>query len=80
MSARSPSQILEGRVLALRRREDNRTCFECGQRNPMCVCLALNTFVCINCTSYLRAINFHCVNISMNSWTATQVKKFRTKW
>ena len=44
--------------------EDNKICFNCGDRGPQSVCLPFNTFVCTLCHSIHTQYSHRCKGLS----------------
>ena len=42
----------------IKKREDNKKCFDCGEKGTTYVCIDFGTFICSRCAGILRELNF----------------------
>ena len=42
----------------IKKREENKKCFDCGEKGTTYVCIDFGTFICSRCAGILRELNF----------------------
>ena len=42
----------------IKKREENKKCFDCGEKGTTYVCMNFGTFICSRCAGILRELNF----------------------
>jgi len=54
-----PPKIRDKAMLVVRSQNDNKTCFDCGVRNPSWMSLTLGIFLCLECCGDHRSMGVH---------------------
>lgn len=64
------------RIREVRRRPENRRCFDCLEKSPSSVCMDLATFVCMTCSGIHREFGRKVKSISVSSFTDEEAEMF----
>lgn len=72
--AQRTQEKLMDQIKELRKLKENRKCFECQSKQPACVDMTHNTFVCMTCGGILRMFNCRVKSISISSFTSSEVE------
>ena len=58
----------------IKKREENKKCFDCGEKGTTYVCIDFGTFICSRCAGILRELNF---KVKGTGWQ--NIKKIKIK-
>ena len=57
----------------IKKREENKKCFDCGEKGTTYVCTDFGTFICSRCAGILRELNFKVKGISVSIFNQKEI-------
>ena len=54
----SPVKELSQKQEKIKKREENKKCFDCGEKGTTYACIDFGTFICSRCAGILRELNY----------------------
>ena len=57
----------------LKKKDENKQCFDCGEKGTTYVCINFGTFICSRCAGILRELNFKVKGISVSIFNQKEI-------
>ena len=57
----------------MKKRDENKKCFDCGEKGTTYVCIDFGTFICSRCSGILRELNFKVKGISVSIFNQKEI-------
>ena len=70
---------VEKLLRSLSKKEENKKCFDCGQKGVQYVCIDFLTFVCTSCSGMHREFAHRIKGISLGTWNEEEVMELKKK-
>ena len=70
---------LSSKLNKIKNLEENKKCFECGEKGTTYICINFGTFICSRCAGLLRELNFKVKGISVSIFNQKEIEIFEKK-
>ena len=74
MSAAASQKEFSLKLDKMKQKDENKKCFDCGERGASYVCLNFGTFICSRCAGILRELNFKVKGIGLTIFNEKEME------
>ena len=64
---------ISAKLNELKKREENKKCFDCGEKGTTYVCINFGTFICSRCAGILRELNYKVKGTGVSMFNQTEI-------